>query len=133
MEMQLIYPLEKHHLPINKVKRFFHALTPKGSHISYNGIEVNKECKNLSLTFEVENSFISYSLDDFSDECLPFTVEGKWHLASIKGEDTDRDNFIMSEEFDHITQTEKKDVIMDNDVLVDELETELEMSRLTDE
>ena len=67
-------------MPINKVKRYFHASTPKANHMEYNGIAVNKECQGMTLTFEVEPSYISYALDDFQDECLPFTVEGKWHI-----------------------------------------------------
>ena len=47
LKMQLVYPLEKHHLPINKVKRYFHASSPRGHHISYNDIVVTAECNDL--------------------------------------------------------------------------------------
>ena len=133
MQIQLIFPLEKRHLPINKVKRYFHSLRPKASHIKYNDIEVTKECEDLTLTFEVENSYIAYSLDDFSDECLPFTVEGKWHkqLTAVE-EKSEREDREISEDLEHITETEKEDIIMDNDVLVEELEEEMEMNHMTD-
>ena len=43
-----------------------------------------------------------------------------------------KDNLI-SEDLELITETEKEDLIMDNDVLVDMLENELDKDHLTDE
>ena len=48
--------------------------------MKYNGIAVNKDCSAMKLEFEVESNFITYELNDFDDECLPFTVEGHWNM-----------------------------------------------------
>ena len=86
----------------------------------------------MTLTFEVEPSYISYALDDFQDECLPFTVEGKWHINTTDEEEKSAmEDRKISDSLEHITETEKEDLIMDNDMLVDSLESELEMQHLT--
>ena len=52
---------------------------------------------------------------------------------SKEEERSEREERAISEDLEHITETEREDVIMDNDVLVESLEEELEMAHLTDE
>ena len=58
MNIGLVYPLDKKHLSINKIKRYFHASTPTAIHMQYNGLTINKGCKDMTLTFVVNNSNI---------------------------------------------------------------------------
>ena len=134
MKIELVYPLERRYLPIVKIKREFHTLAPSATHMEYNGITVNKGCQDMTLNFEVQNSYIMYELDDYSDECLPYTVEGTWHIRMSDEEElAEHKETIIDEELEHVTETEREDLIMDNDVLVDSLQNELEKHDLTPE
>ena len=78
--MELVYPLNKKYLAIDRAKKSFHAEAPQT--ILIQGGIVDHKCSQLLLSFQVllTSHIIIYSLDDFSDECLPFNVEGKWRL-----------------------------------------------------
>ena len=121
-------------MPIVKIKREFHTLAPTSTHMEYNGITVNKGCQVMTLSFQVQNSYILYELDDYSDECLPYTVEGTWHIRMSDAEErSERKEGRVEEGLEHVTETEREDLIMDNDMLVDSLENELEKHDLTPE
>ena len=58
MKVELVYPLERRYLSINKVKREFHNVKPTATYMEYNGVTVNKGCQDMTLNFEVQNSYI---------------------------------------------------------------------------
>ena len=77
--------------------------------------------------FRVAEEFVIYSLEDIRDKCLPLQVEGKWHLQESKDEELeDLVERAIREDLDEMSEVKKEDVIADNDVLIDELETEMD-------
>ena len=43
-------------------------------------MQVDNQCTDLSFAFQVREEHIKYILEDPSDTCLPYTVEGKLQL-----------------------------------------------------
>ena len=77
--------------------------------------------------FRVAEEFVIYSLEDIRDKCLPLQVEGKWHLQESKDEELeDLVERAIREDLDEMSEVKKEDIIADNDVLIDELETEMD-------
>ena len=78
-----------------------------------------------------EVDYIRYTLNDQSDECFPFTVEGKWLLKLSKSEQLEEmiENEVLNDPSKK-TNAELKNEITDNDSLIAALEAEI--SRLTD-
>ena len=132
LNLKLVYPLEERHLMIARAKRDFRSSKPKVAHVSLNDGFTTKECDGLNFSFQVRNSYVKYVLDDQTDNCFPYTVEGKWHLNMTGDEELEQlvENAVK-EDISHMTETEKEDMITDNDVLIDDIESEL--SRLTDD
>ena len=125
LNLQLAYPLDERHLLINKPKRSFRAMSPKSAHIVLDNESQKEDCDQLTFSFQVRNSYIKYILEDASDQCVPFTVEGKWHLNFSKKEELEE--LLESElerDLEHMTKTEILDMKTDNDMLIDDLQSE---------
>lgn len=119
MDIQLVFPIESLHMPINKNTYQFRPFKPSANHIEYNGTVVNKSCEMLVFSFEVSNSMISYTLEDGTDECLPFAVTGDWKLIASPMEEKEiKEARKIIDSLGHITENEREDIIMENDMLV---------------
>jgi len=126
MDVQLIYPLDERHLMINKAKRSFRATKPNAAHVSMDGGETSFECSDLTLQFRVHDSFVIYVLEDQNDECFPYTVEGKWHLELTADEELENlMEMAMAEDLANMSEAEKEDEVMGNDLLVDTIADEV--------
>ena len=126
LDLTLVYPLDDKRLLINKNKRSFRASVPKIAHVKgFDGKSI--DCGNLSLSFQVVNSYIKYILSDPEDQCLPYMVEGKWHLDFTKDEELEQlvENTI-NEDQEGITATEKEDRVKDSDILVESMASKID-------
>ena len=120
MSLELAFPLDENHLQINKPKRSFRAQKPISAKVSK--ADAFQKCNSLTFAFQVRNEYIKYILEDQGDECFPFTVEGKWHLNFT--EEEAREELLEEEvigDIEHLTETEKLDLMTDNDVLIGDL------------
>ena len=89
-------------------------------------------CDDVTFSFQVRNEYIKYILEDAADSCFPFTVEGKWHLDLTKEEELEEQmEHEIAEDLEHLTKTEKLDMITDNDELIDDVVAE--MGHLTED
>ena len=111
---------------INKAKRSFRASRPKLAHAQLNDGFTKTECTDMTFSFQVRNSYIKYILEDQTDQCIPFTIEGKWHLNFSKDEELEElVELAMKEDKDTMSAAQKDDIEKDNDVLIDTLEEEI--------
>jgi len=108
--LTMIYPLDEYHLLINRQKHSFRAMKPKVAHVSMDEDHASRDCSGINFSFQVRNSYIKYILEDQSDMCLPYTVEGKWKLNFTKEEEIEEllEQEVV-DEITHMTKTEKLD------------------------
>ena len=63
MEVDLVFPLDEKHLQISTSKRSFRASQPKIAKVNMED-SATKDCSGVTISFQVQNSYIKYILSD---------------------------------------------------------------------
>lgn len=112
---------------INKGKKSFRPQKAQSAIVIANGGRDTKICDDLTLSFQAHSEYIKYILEDQSDQCFPFMVEGKWHMNFSEDEEMEElVDSTLAQGIENMTETEKKDLSTDKDELVDALKNEVD-------
>lgn len=90
------------------------------------------DCNDITFQFQQRETYVKYILEDPDDGCFPYSIEGKWYVDETKDEKIEAAvEKELEEDLFALSIAEKKALVEDNDMLVEELKSEI--NKLTED